>query len=35
LAQVGSVSQRNIMRQGFRVLYTRVKFEREMGKGRK
>ncbi len=32
LAQPGSVSQRNIMRQGFRVLYTRVKFEREMGK---
>jgi len=29
LAQPGSVSQRNIMRQGFRVLYTRVKFERE------
>jgi len=32
LAQPGSVSQRNIMRQGFRVLYTRVKFEREAGK---
>ncbi len=29
LAQPGSGSQRNIMRQGFRVLYTRVKFERE------
>ena len=29
LAQPGSVSQRNIMRRGFRVLYTRVKFERE------
>jgi GNAT superfamily N-acetyltransferase len=28
LAQPGSVSQRNIMRQGFSVLYTRVKFER-------
>ncbi|MGA2096758.1 MAG: GNAT family N-acetyltransferase [Candidatus Acidiferrum sp.] len=28
LAQPGSVSQRNIVRQGFRVLYTRVKFER-------
>jgi len=32
LAQPGSVSQRNIMRQGFRVLYTRVKFEREARK---
>jgi len=32
MAQPGSVSQRNIVRQGFRVLYTRVKFEREMGK---
>jgi len=32
LAQPGSGSQRNIMRQGFRVLYTRVKFEREAGK---
>jgi GNAT superfamily N-acetyltransferase len=30
LAQPGSISQRNIMRQGFRVLYTRVKFEKEM-----
>jgi GNAT superfamily N-acetyltransferase len=30
LAQPGSVSQRNIVRQGFRVLYTRVKFEKEM-----
>jgi Acetyltransferase (GNAT) family len=28
LAQPGSVSQRNIVRQGFRVLYTRVKFEK-------
>lgn len=30
LAQPGSISQRNIARQGFRVLYTRVKFEKEM-----
>jgi GNAT superfamily N-acetyltransferase len=28
LAQPGSASQRNIVRQGFQVLYTRVKFER-------
>jgi GNAT superfamily N-acetyltransferase len=28
LAQPGSISQRNVMRQGFAVLYTRVKFER-------
>jgi len=28
LAQVGSASQRNIVRQGFQVLYSRVKFER-------
>ncbi|MGH9866204.1 MAG: GNAT family N-acetyltransferase, partial [Candidatus Acidiferrales bacterium] len=28
LAQLGSASQRNIVRQGFVVLYTRVKFER-------
>ena len=28
LAQPGSSSQRNIIRQGFGVLYTRVKFER-------
>ena len=28
LAQPGSTSQRNIVLQGFRVLYTRVKFER-------
>jgi GNAT superfamily N-acetyltransferase len=30
LAQPGSTSQRNIVRQGFNVLYTRVKFEKEM-----
>ena len=29
LAQPGSASQRNIVRQGFQVLYTRVKFERD------
>jgi GNAT superfamily N-acetyltransferase len=29
LAQPGSISQRNVMRQGFQVLYTRVKFERD------
>jgi len=28
LAQPGSISQRNVLRQGFSVLYTRVKFER-------
>jgi GNAT superfamily N-acetyltransferase len=28
LAQPGSASQRNIARQGFRTLYTRVKFEK-------
>jgi hypothetical protein len=28
LAQPGSASQRNVQRQGFTVLYTRVKFER-------
>lgn len=28
LARPGSISQRNITRQGFRTLYTRVKFER-------
>lgn len=28
LAQVGSASQRNIVRHGFQVLYSRVKFER-------
>ena len=30
LAQPGSTSQRNIVRQGFTVLYTRVKFEKEL-----
>jgi hypothetical protein len=30
LAQPGSTSQRNVMRKGFSVLYTRVKFEREL-----
>jgi len=30
LAQPGSTSQRNVMRHGFSVLYTRVKFEREV-----
>jgi hypothetical protein len=30
LAQPGSTSQRNIARQDFQVLYTRVKFEKEM-----
>ncbi len=30
LAQPGSASQRNIIRQGFRTLYTRVKFERAL-----
>jgi len=30
LAQHGSTSQRNVMRRGFSVLYTRVKFEREV-----
>jgi GNAT superfamily N-acetyltransferase len=33
LAQPGSTSQRNIVRQGFTVLYTRVKFEREFEAG--
>jgi GNAT superfamily N-acetyltransferase len=28
LAQPGSISERNVVRQGFQVLYTRVKFER-------
>jgi hypothetical protein len=28
LAQPGSASQRNVLRQDFSVLYTRVKFER-------
>jgi GNAT superfamily N-acetyltransferase len=31
LTQPGSISQRNIMRQGFEVLYTRVKFENGEG----
>jgi GNAT superfamily N-acetyltransferase len=30
LAQPGSSSQRNVVRQGFSVLYTRVKFEKEV-----
>jgi hypothetical protein len=30
IAQPGSISQRNIVQQGFRVLYTRVKFEKTM-----
>ena len=30
LARPGSVSQRNIVRQDFRVLYTRVKFEKDL-----
>ena len=34
LAQPGSHSQRNISRLGFRTLYTRVKFEREVKNGR-
>jgi GNAT superfamily N-acetyltransferase len=29
LAQPGSTSERNVVRQGFQVLYTRVKFEKE------
>src|SRR5882762_9256075 len=33
LAQPGSTSQRNIVRRGFTVLYTRVKFERELELG--
>jgi ribosomal protein S18 acetylase RimI-like enzyme len=28
IAQPGSISQRNVVRQGFSALYTRVKFER-------
>jgi hypothetical protein len=32
LARPGSVSERNIIRQGFRTLYTRVKFEKNAGK---
>lgn len=34
LAQPGSTSQRNIVRRGFTVLYTRVKFEREFESGK-
>jgi GNAT superfamily N-acetyltransferase len=30
LAQPGSTSQRNVVRHGFAVLYTRVKFERDV-----
>jgi Acetyltransferase (GNAT) domain len=30
IAQPGSISQRNVMRHGFSVLYTRVKFERAL-----
>jgi len=33
LAQPGSTSQRNIVRRGFTVLYTRVKFETQLGSG--
>jgi GNAT superfamily N-acetyltransferase len=33
LAQPGSTSQRNIVRQGFTVLYTRVKFEKKLELG--
>ncbi len=33
LARPGSTSQRNIARQGFAVLYTRVKFERDFESG--
>ncbi len=33
LAQPGSTSQRNVVRQGFTVLYTRVKFERDLELG--
>jgi GNAT superfamily N-acetyltransferase len=33
IALPGSASQRNITRQGFRTLYTRVKFERQVGAG--
>jgi GNAT superfamily N-acetyltransferase len=33
LTQPGSTSQRNIMRQHFQVLYTRVKFERGFESG--
>jgi ribosomal protein S18 acetylase RimI-like enzyme len=30
LARPGGTSQRNVVRRGFSVLYTRVKFEREV-----
>jgi hypothetical protein len=30
IAQPGSTSQRNIVQQGFRVLYTRIKFEKKL-----
>jgi GNAT superfamily N-acetyltransferase len=30
IAQPGSISQRNILQQGFQVLYTRAKFEKNM-----
>jgi GNAT superfamily N-acetyltransferase len=33
LAQPGCTSQRNVVRRGFTVLYTRVKFERDLGSG--
>jgi GNAT superfamily N-acetyltransferase len=33
IAVPGSASQRNITRQGFQTLYTRVKFERALGEG--
>ena len=33
LAQPGSTSQRNIVRKGFTVLYTRAKFEKELESG--
>jgi GNAT superfamily N-acetyltransferase len=33
LAKPGSASQRNVVRQGFAVLYTRVKFERDFAAG--
>jgi len=33
LARPGSISQRNIVRQDFRVLYTRVKFEKDVSLG--
>jgi hypothetical protein len=30
IAQPGSTSQRNIVQQGFQVLYTRIKFEKTL-----